>query len=196
MALDPPPAPGPAPGPPPVVVVLSHAVVLGLAGVFTYWVVGDVLVHVHSVSKISDLVGGMWAVISALFVCRTSYVQTLTFALSRLVATTFGFALSFIYLLLLPFHLWGLGLLIGLGIALPMLTRRPDDAITTAITVTVLLVLAAVTPHDAWEQPILRLVDTAVGVAIGIVASRIDLWTSDRLARWVKGGAAHPARPG
>jgi hypothetical protein len=30
-------------------------------------------------------------------------------------------------------------------------------------------------PHDAWQQPILRLADTAIGVAVGIAAASIGL---------------------
>ena len=37
-----------------------------------------------------------------------------------------------------------------------------------------ILVVAAVTPQRAWQQPILRLADTVVGVTVGIVAA----WTA------------------
>jgi hypothetical protein len=30
-------------------------------------------------------------------------------------------------------------------------------------------------PHDAWQQPVLRLADTAIGVAVGISAAWIGL---------------------
>jgi hypothetical protein len=33
------------------------------------------------------------------------------------------------------------------------------------------MIVAALSPHAAWRQPILRLVDTAVGVAVGIAAA-------------------------
>jgi multisubunit Na+/H+ antiporter MnhB subunit len=48
---------------------------------------------------------------------------------------------------------------------------RPDDAMTTGITIAVIMVVAAVSPQDSWRQPVLRLVDTAVGVAVGIAAA-------------------------
>jgi hypothetical protein len=48
---------------------------------------------------------------------------------------------------------------------------RPDDAITTSITTAVVMVVAAIGPHDAWRQPILRLIDTVVGVAVGVPAA-------------------------
>jgi Major Facilitator Superfamily len=51
-------------------------------------------------------------------------------------------------------------LLIGVGAVLVTLTGHPEDVVTTGITTTVVMVLAALSPHDAWQQPILRLADT------------------------------------
>jgi hypothetical protein len=30
------------------------------------------------------------------------------------------------------------------------------------------MVVAAISPQDAWQQPLLRLVDTIVGIAVGV----------------------------
>ena len=46
--------------------------------------------------------------------------------------------------------------LIGIGTLAMMLLDRRDDIITTG------------NPLDAWHQPLLRLVDTVVGVGIGV----------------------------
>jgi hypothetical protein len=37
------------------------------------------------------------------------------------------------------------------------------------------MVVAELSPHDAWQQPILRLADTAIGVAVGAAAAWIGL---------------------
>jgi uncharacterized membrane protein YccC len=50
------------------------------------------------------------------------------------------------------------------------------------------LVISSINPHGAWQQPILRLLDTAVGVAIGLAA----VWAGLRLMLRV---GAEPARP-
>ena len=52
---------------------------------------------------------------------------------------------------------------------------RPGDEITAGITTTVVLVVAKLSPHDAWRQPILRLADTMIGVAVGLVAAWLGL---------------------
>jgi len=33
------------------------------------------------------------------------------------------------------------------------------------------MVVAELSPHDAWQQPILRLAGTAIGVAVGVAAA-------------------------
>jgi hypothetical protein len=35
--------------------------------------------------------------------------------------------------------------------------------------------VAKLSPHDAWQQPILRLADTAIGVAVGLAAAWLGL---------------------
>jgi uncharacterized membrane protein YccC len=65
--------------------------------------------------------------------------------------------------------------LIGIGAVVMTLVGRPDDIITTGITTAVVMVVAGISPHDAWLQPILRLMDSVVGIAVGIVASWVSL---------------------
>ena len=65
---------------------------------------------------------------------------------------------------------------------------RPGDAITAGITTAVVMVVAAVSPHDAWQQPILRFADTVIGVAVGVAAA----WTGLRVIRPVTQLARQP----
>ena len=41
------------------------------------------------------------------------------------------------------------------------------------------MIVAAVSPHEAWQQPILRPADTAIGVAVGVAAA----WVGVRVIR-------------
>jgi hypothetical protein len=63
----------------------------------------------------------------------------------------------------------------GLSVLVTALIGRPEDEITAGITTTVVMVAASLSPHDAWRQPILRLADTAIGVAVGLVAAWLGL---------------------
>ena len=153
----------------------ADSVLLGAACLISYWLTTRVLSLVYSVSADDDALGGMWAVIATVFVVRDSYAKSLAAALSRMAATLVSFALCVAYLAFLPFQLWGLAILVGLSVLVTALIGRPDDAITAAITTTVVLVVAELSPHDAWQQPILRLADTAIGAAVGLAAGWLAL---------------------
>jgi len=150
---------------------LVHSVALAVACLVTYEFTTHVLSRVHSISVPDDLLGGMWAVIATVFVYRTSYQESASAAWSRSVATVLSFVLCLAYLLIAPFHPWALAVLIGVSTLILLLLDRPDEVVTAGVTIAVILVVAALSPQEAWEQPILRLFDTAVGVAIGFAAA-------------------------
>jgi uncharacterized membrane protein YccC len=149
--------------------------VLAIACMITYWLTTSLLTRVYSISRADDLLGGLWAVIATIFVCRDSYQQSVAAAVSRMAATAVSFVFCLIYLIFLPVYGWAVAVLIGVSALAVMLIGRPGDAVTAAITTAVVMIVAAVTPHDAWEQPILRFVDTLIGVAIGVAAAWIGL---------------------
>jgi len=53
---------------------------------------------------------------------------------------------------------------------------------------TVVLVVAAVSPQHAWQQPILRLADTVIGVAVGVAAAWLEF-------AWQLSGQGRPRSP-
>jgi uncharacterized membrane protein YccC len=154
---------------------VADSVMLALACLAAYLVATRLLSRLHSVSADDDLLGGMWAMIAAIFVNRGSYQQSVSAAVSRTAGTLVSFAYCLAYLALAPFHPWALPVLIGLSALTTTLAGRPGDASTAAITTAVLLVVAAVSPHDAWQQPILRFADTVAGAAVGVGSAWLDL---------------------
>jgi uncharacterized membrane protein YccC len=133
------------------------------------------LARIHSVSASDGVLGGIWAVIATVFVYRTSYDGSASAALSRMAATLLSFFLCLIYLLVLPVGAVGMAAMIGLSALGATLLGRPQDAVTAAITTAIVLGVASLSPHDVWQQPILRLVDTAVGTAVGLGTAWIVL---------------------
>jgi peptidoglycan/LPS O-acetylase OafA/YrhL len=111
---------------------LVHSFLLSISCLITYWLLTHILVHAHSLSRADSLLGGLWAVLATIFVYRTSHEQSVTAAASRGAATSLSFALCL--MLILPFHAWGLALLIGIGTLVMMLAGRSADVVTTAIT--------------------------------------------------------------
>ena len=154
--------------------VLNSAA-LALACLAAFWLASSALTHLYAVPPADHALGGMWAVISTIFVFRESYTGSRGAAVSRIAATSVSFVLCLVYLIFLPFHIWALALLIGLSALGPALAGRPGDSITAAISTTVVMVLADVSPHDAWRQPIFRFADTLVGVVVGVAAASAAL---------------------
>jgi uncharacterized membrane protein YccC len=148
----------------------SHSLAPAIASLLSYWLATHALSRLHSLSKGDDLLGGLWAVLATLFVYRESHRQSVTAAVSRASATLVSFLLCLVYLLVFSFHPLGLAVLIGVGAFLLMMIGRDEDVITAGISTTVVLVAAALSPHRAWQQPILRLADTALGIAVGVGA--------------------------
>ena len=77
-----------------------------------------------------------------------------------------------------------LGRVVGQGVELAVaclisyaliLADRSEDVITAAITTTVVMVVAGIAPQHAWIRPILRLLDTNIGMAVGIAAAWASL---------------------
>jgi uncharacterized membrane protein YccC len=153
----------------------ADSFLLAVACLTSYLLTTRVLSLVYSVSTADDALGGMWSVIATVFLFRDSYNRSLAAAVSRMAATLVSFVLCLAYLAFLPFHPWGLALLVGLSVLITVLIGRPEDEITAGITTTVVMVAASLSPHDAWRQPILRLADTAIGVAVGLVAAWLGL---------------------
>jgi uncharacterized membrane protein YccC len=61
---------------------------------------------------------------------------------------------------------------------------RPDDALPSGVTISVIMVVGALNPDKAWLEPILRLADTLIGSAVAIAAAFIgrSFLDEDKLA--------------
>ena len=120
------------------------------------------------VDRPDDLLGGMWAVVATIFVFRDSRKDSLSAGQDRLIATCVSFVLCLAYFLIAPFTPLGMVVVIGAGSIAMILLGRRDDIVTTGITTAVVMVAAALSPQEAWHQPLLRLVDTVVGIGVGV----------------------------
>jgi uncharacterized membrane protein YccC len=145
---------------------------LAFAALMSYELATRILTSATS-SRDDQLLGGMWSVVATVFVCRETYKDSVRSALSRIAATSLSFMLCLGYLLLFPFSSWGMTVLIAIGAVILIIIGRPGEVITTSITTTVVMVVAGISPQHAWRQPILRLVDTLIGIAVGITAAWI-----------------------
>jgi uncharacterized membrane protein YccC len=152
---------------------VAYALNMAIACLITYWIMTYALSRFVDVP--SDFLGGMWAVAATVFVFRETRLRSLSAGIARLIATCVSFALCLLYLLLFPFTPVGMAALIAIAIGtlvMALLGRR-DDIVTVGITTVVVMVVAAMSPVDAWQQPLLRLADTVVGIAVGVACKWI-----------------------
>jgi uncharacterized membrane protein YccC len=150
---------------------IIYAIEMSIACAISYWVITNGLAPF--VDRASDFLGGMWAAVATVFVFRDTRANSMSAGIARLIATCVSFALCLLYLLLFPFQPVGMAALIGVGTVVMMLLGRREDIVTTGITTVVVMVVAGMSPHDAWQQPLLRLLDTVIGIAVGIACIRI-----------------------
>lgn len=145
---------------------VAYAIDMAIACLITYWIM--LFLFPRFVGWPSTSVGVLWAVISTVFVYRDTRAHSLSAGISRLIATFTSFALCLIYLWLLPATAIGMASLIAIGGLMMILIDRRDEIGLTAITIAVIMIVAASDPQHAWLQPILRLVDTVIGIAVGV----------------------------
>lgn len=144
----------------------AYAIAMAIACLVSYEVMTELL-NV-AVEGHADLLGGMWAAVSTAFVFRDSRQHSLAAGIGRLIATSVSFALCLPYLWLIPPSVVGMAVLLAAGTLVMVLLDRREDIITTAVTTIVVMVVALEHPADGVEQPLLRLLDTVVGIAIGM----------------------------
>ena len=145
---------------------VAYALNMAIACAISYWLITHALAS--TIGKDSDLLGGMWAAVATLFVFRASWRDSLSAGIARFLATAVSFILCLAYLWIFPFTVAGLGAVIAVGTLAMILLGRRDDIVTTGITTVVVMAVAAMSPSDAWQQPMLRLLDTVVGIGIGV----------------------------
>lgn len=154
---------------------VAYAADIALASLLTYFVMAWVLPRFAGWE--SNPVGVIWAVISTVFVFRDTRVHSLAAGQARLLATSVSFVLCLCYLLLFPFTTLGMAALLIIGSLFMISIGRRDEIGLTGITTIVVMVVAADHAQDAWQQPLLRLMDTVIGIAVGVACK----WTLSSL---------------
>jgi len=147
---------------------LIYSITMGLACLVSFWIMTKLLNPI--VAKDDDLLGGMWAAVAAAFVFRDTRFNSLAAGTSRLVATLVSILLCSGYLLVAPPSAVGMAILLAIGALIIMLLDRREELITTGITTIVVMVVAVLSPNPR-NQPLLRFVDTLVGVGTGVLCN-------------------------
>ncbi len=146
---------------------VAYAVDMAIACLITYWI----MVALHSrfsFGSSSEVVGTLWAIVSTVYVFRDTRASSVSASVGRVIATVVSFVLCLIYLLLFPFTPVGLVAVLACGTLIMMVLGRRDEIGLTGVTTAVVMLVAAVDTQNAWHQPLLRLMDTMIGIAVGM----------------------------
>jgi len=143
-----------------------YSINMGIACLIAYAIMTWILVS--STSRDDDLLGGMWAAVAAAFVFRDTRAHSLSAGIARLIATSVSFALCLLYLSFVSPSAVGIPILVAAGTLVMIASRRREDIVTTAITTIVVMVVAIISPEHAWHQPLLRFLDTVIGIGVGV----------------------------
>ena len=76
-----------------------------------------------------------------------------------------------------------MAVLIAIGTLIAMSLGRRDDIGLTAITTAVFMIVAASEPQNAWVQPLLRFVDTMIGIKVGVACKWATSFILNKIAR-------------
>lgn len=143
-----------------------YSINMGIACLIAYAIMTWILVS--STSRDDDLLGGMWAAVAAAFVFRDTRAHSLSAGIARLIATCVSFAFCLLYLSFISPSAVGIPILVAAGTLVMIALRRREDIVTTAITTVVVMVVAIISPEHAWHQPVLRFLDTVIGIGVGV----------------------------
>jgi uncharacterized membrane protein YccC len=151
---------------------IAYAIDMAIACLITYWV----MMEIHDrfgLGASSQVVGTLWAVVATIYVFRDTRAKSLSASVGRMVATGVSFALCLVYLLLFPFTPAGLLAVLAAGTLIMMALGRREEIGLAAVTTAVVMLVAAIDAQNAWQQPLLRLMDTMIGIAIGVACKWI-----------------------
>jgi len=148
---------------------------MGIACAIAYAITTSMLASLTS--RDDDLLGGMWAAVATAFVFRDTRVHSLAAGFARFFATCISFGLCLIFLTFSPPTALAIPILVTAGSLIMVILNRREDIVTMAITTIVVMVVAIISPSHARAQPILRLIDTVIGIAVGVGCK----WTASAL---------------
>lgn len=122
----------------------------------------------------TSLVGGLWAVISAIIVLESSHAETFASAKFRLIGSFLGAILSAIYLYFFTFSILGLTATIGIGVILCYLLKLSQSVKLTGVTIAVIVIVSTL-EHSLhpFLNAGLRFIECAIGTAAAVVVALI-----------------------
>ena len=117
-------------------------------------------------------VGGLWAVISGVFVLADKESLTFKSAKMRIRASFIGCFIAGVYLYFFPFTVVGFAICIALGVLCCHLFRIPDHIKTIGITISVMIIISVVNHNiGPVANTALRFAEAVIGSLTGLAVA-------------------------
>jgi uncharacterized membrane protein YccC len=119
----------------------------------------------------SEVIGGVWSVISGVVVLQATLEDTRGTAMLRVLGTLIGATIAAIYLAFFRFDPLGLAVCVGVTVLLCQAIRVPDHARLASVTVVIVLAVSVADPDIAPVlNALLRFVESCIGAGIATLA--------------------------
>ena len=120
----------------------------------------------------TSLIGGLWAVVSAIIVIEATHIETYNSAKMRIIGTFIGAVISGFYLWLFPFSLLGFVATISIGVIICYILRIPKAVKLTGITISVIIIVSTIDKElHPFVNSGLRLAESTIGTGMAILVA-------------------------
>jgi len=122
-------------------------------------------------------IGGLWSVLSGVFVMSDKEMLTFKSARLRVRASFIGCLIAGIYLYFFSFAVVGFAICIAIGVLLCRILRIPDHIKTTNITISVVVIVSVVNHNiDPVMNAALRFAESVIGSLVAVVVALAGIY--------------------
>ncbi|MEM7009305.1 MAG: FUSC family protein [Thermodesulfobacteriota bacterium] len=122
-------------------------------------------------------VGGLWSVISGVFVMTEGELLTFKSAKLRVRASFVGCLIAALYLYFFTFGVIGFAISVAIGVYLCHVLNIPDHVKTTSITISVVVIISAlVSDIGPIENASLRFVESIIGSLSAVLVAVVSIY--------------------
>lgn len=122
----------------------------------------------------TQMIGAMWAMISAIVVMQDTRSATISTASLRILGSLIGAVFSAIYLLFFPFSIVGMGVLIGIVVLTCELLHLPGHLRLAGLTAGIVMVISVVNPDiPSVVNAATRFLEVIIGSSVAVAAAWI-----------------------
>lgn len=120
-------------------------------------------------------IGGLWSVISGVFVVEDRRLDSLGSARSRIIGTFIGVLISGVYLYLFPFNVFGFAICIVAGVAVCKLLSITQYIKLVGVTISVVMIVSIVNKEiEPFINAALRFGESVIGTVVALIVVHVS----------------------